>query len=159
MAQTEDSMAQAEPLPAEIERDVVESGGRRHGSGSIADLTRRVRRTREISCGRSSSWPTKTSPRRPAGPQPGGLFGAAALVGYLALGTLVATAVLGLATVVDAWLAALIVALVLAAVTALLALVGRARLQAGTPPVPPETVQRVKEDLQWVKEHATSGEK
>lgn len=160
MRQTEDSTGQAEPTPAEVERDVVEAGGRRNGSGSIADLTRRVSQDASDLV-RAELELVKQDVATQVGKAAagGGLLGAAGLIGYLALGTLVATAVLGLATVVDAWLAALIVALVLIAVTALLALVGRARLKAGTPPLPPETVQRVKEDVRWVKEHATTGEK
>ena len=44
-----------------------------------------------------------------------GMFGGAGLAGAYAVGALVAAAILGLATAVDGWLAALIVGLVLAA--------------------------------------------
>src|SRR5881397_3410027 len=42
-----------------------------------------------------------------------GMFGGAGVFGFYALGALVATAILALATAVDAWLAALIVSVVL----------------------------------------------
>jgi len=85
-----------------------------------------------------------------------GAFGAAALIGVLALGALTATAILALATAVEPWLAALIVTLVYAAIAGALALVGRSRLEAGTPPVPEETVESVKEDVEWAKTKAKS---
>ena len=48
-----------------------------------------------------------------------GMFGGAGVAGAYAVGALVAAAILGLATAVDGWLAALIVGLVLAAVAGL----------------------------------------
>jgi Putative Actinobacterial Holin-X, holin superfamily III len=80
-----------------------------------------------------------------------GTFGVAGLVGMLALGALTAAAILGLAESVDAWLAALIVTAAYAALAGLLAVVGRSRIEIGTPPVPEETVESVKEDVEWVK--------
>src|SRR4051795_6562828 len=51
-----------------------------------------------------------------------GMFGGAGALGFYALGALTATLILALATVVDAWLAALIVTVVYGAVAGLLAL-------------------------------------
>ena len=82
------------------------------------------------------------------------MFGVAGLIGVLALGALTAAAIVGLAEAVDAWLAALIVAAAYAALTGVLALVGRSRVQTGTPPVPEATVDSVKEDVEWVKTKA-----
>jgi hypothetical protein len=48
---------------------------------------------------------------------------------------------------------------VYAAVAGLLALRGRERIQAATPPVPEQTVDTVKEDVQWAKTQLPSGRK
>jgi hypothetical protein len=80
-----------------------------------------------------------------------GLLGGAAVVGLLAAGSLTACLILALSEVIPAWLAALIVALVMAAVAAVLAMQGRNRIRAATPPVPEQTVETVKEDVEWAK--------
>src|SRR5689334_20786838 len=51
-----------------------------------------------------------------------GMFGGAGVFGFYALGALTATAILALATAVTAWLAALIVAVVLGGIAGVLAL-------------------------------------
>jgi putative superfamily III holin-X len=56
----------------------------------------------------------------------------------------------------DAWLAALIVAVGFGAVAYLLQLMGRRRIAEAGPPVPEKTVESVKEDVQWAKSHAKS---
>jgi len=83
-----------------------------------------------------------------------GMFGGAGIVGAYALGALTACLILVLATAIDAWLAALIVAVVYAAIAGVLALTGRSKVQQATPPVPEQTVDSVKEDVQWTKERA-----
>ena len=57
-----------------------------------------------------------------------GTFGAAGRVALFAFGALTAAAILAVATAVDAWLAALIVAAVYAAVAGVLALTGRRQI-------------------------------
>jgi uncharacterized membrane protein YqjE len=85
-----------------------------------------------------------------------GLLGGAAVAGLLAAGALTACLILALAEVIPAWLAALIVALVLGAVAAVLAIQGRNRIRAATPPVPEQTVETVKEDVEWAKTRTPS---
>jgi hypothetical protein len=85
-----------------------------------------------------------------------GLLGGAAVVGLLAAGSLTACLILALSEVIPSWLAALIVALVMAAVAAVLALQGRNRIRAATPPVPEQTVETVKEDVEWAKTRTPS---
>jgi uncharacterized membrane protein YqjE len=80
-----------------------------------------------------------------------GMFSGAGLLTFLGLATLVATAVLALALAVDAWLAALIVALVLLAGAGVLALLGKKQVQDATPPMPERAVAGVKEDIATVK--------
>jgi uncharacterized membrane protein YqjE len=80
-----------------------------------------------------------------------GMFGGAGLVGVMALGALTACFILALDTAMKSWLAALIVAAVYAAIAGVLALLGKSKVQEATPPVPEQTVETVKEDVQWAK--------
>jgi len=86
-----------------------------------------------------------------------GMFGAAGVTGLLSLGALTACLVLALNHAVADWLAALIVALVWGAVAGVLALRGRDKVQEAAPPVPEQTVETVKEDVQWAKTQTRSG--
>ncbi|MGY1680250.1 phage holin family protein [Geodermatophilus sp. SYSU D01176] len=83
-----------------------------------------------------------------------GLFGGAGLFAFFGLAVLIATAVLALALVLPAWLAALIVAVVLFAVAGVLALVGKKDVEKSTPPVPTEAIASTREDIATVKESA-----
>ena len=79
-----------------------------------------------------------------------GILAGAAVFGLFALGVFITTAILGLATVLAPWLAALIVGVVLAVIAAVLAAVGVKRLKAGIPPVPVEAIESVKADIRTV---------
>lgn len=81
-----------------------------------------------------------------------GLFVGAGVVAFFAVGTLIATAVLGLANAVPAWLAALIVALVLLVIAGVLGLLGKKLLEKGTPPTPMLATESVKADVAALKE-------
>ena len=85
-----------------------------------------------------------------------GLLGGAAVVGLLAAGALTACLILVLSKAMDAWLAALIVTVVFGAVAAFLGLAGRNKVRAATPPVPEQTVETVKEDVEWAKTRTPS---
>jgi hypothetical protein len=80
-----------------------------------------------------------------------GLFGAAGAIGFLALAALTTCFILALNAVMPAWLAALLVAVVYGVVAAVLALRGRAKVKQATPPVPEQTIETVKEDVEWAK--------
>jgi len=86
-----------------------------------------------------------------------GMFGGAGLFGVYAFGALTACVILVLSLAMTAWLAALIVAVVYAAIAGVLALTGKKKVQEATPPVPEQTVDSVKEDVQWTKERAKAG--
>ena len=86
-----------------------------------------------------------------------GMFGAAGVVGLLALGALTACFILALNAVMPAALAALIVAAVYGIVAAVLYFTGRDRVKEAAPPVPEKTVESVKEDVEWLK-HPTRSE-
>jgi len=86
-----------------------------------------------------------------------GMFGGAGLFGLYALGALTAAAILGLATAVAGWLAAVIVALVYGAIAGVLALTGKTKMAEATPPVPEQATESVKEDVRWAKTQAQAG--
>ena len=86
-----------------------------------------------------------------------GAFSGAGLLALLALGALTAAAILALATAVDAWLAAVIVAVAYLVLAGLLALIGRSKVEEATPPVPEQTVESVKRDLELTKDKAKEG--
>ena len=88
-----------------------------------------------------------------------GMFGGAGLFGLYALGALTAAVILALATAVAGWLAALIVAAVYGAIAGVLALQGKNKVQAATPPVPEQATESVKEDVRWAKDRAQAGRK
>ncbi|HEX7301126.1 MAG TPA: phage holin family protein [Solirubrobacteraceae bacterium] len=88
-----------------------------------------------------------------------GFLGGAGAVGFLAAGALTACFVLVLDLAMPAWLGALIVTVVYAAIAAVLALRGRDRVQAATPPVPEQTVETVKEDVEWAKTRTRSAQR
>jgi membrane protein len=81
-----------------------------------------------------------------------GLFGGAGAVAWFGVGALVAAAILGLAVVVEPWLAAVIVGVVLLAVAGVLAVVGKREVSQATPVVPQHSVDSVRRDVQAVKE-------
>ena len=80
-----------------------------------------------------------------------GLFGGAGALGLAALGTLTTCFILALNAVMPAWLAALIVAVVYGIIAFVLVKQGQAKMKAAGPPVPEQTIETVKEDVEWAK--------
>lgn len=80
-----------------------------------------------------------------------GFLGGAGVVGLLALGSLTAFLILLLDGAMPNWLAALVVTLLWSAVAGVLALQGKNKLQDAAPPAPEQTIETVKEDVQWAK--------
>jgi Putative Actinobacterial Holin-X, holin superfamily III len=83
-----------------------------------------------------------------------GLLGTAGIIALYGVAALIATAILALALVLDAWLAALIVGLVLLAVAGIAAVLGKKRVSEAGPPVPTAAVDSVKQDVAALKEGA-----
>jgi uncharacterized membrane protein YqjE len=83
-----------------------------------------------------------------------GLFGGAGLFAFFGLAALITTGILALDLILPAWLAALIVTVLLFVVAGVLALVGKKDVQKGTPPVPTQAIESTKTDVQTVKESA-----
>ena len=85
-----------------------------------------------------------------------GMFGGAGASALLGLGALTAAAIVALDEALPLWLSALILALVWLAIAGALALQGRSKVQAASPPVPEQTQESMKEDVQWAKNRARS---
>jgi MFS family permease len=83
-----------------------------------------------------------------------GMFGGAGAFGFYGFGALTAAAILALATAMDGWLAALIIAVVYGAIAGILALRGKHKVEQATPPLPEAAAESVKEDVQWAKSRA-----
>jgi hypothetical protein len=81
-----------------------------------------------------------------------GLFGGAGVVALYGVAALLATLIIVLDLVMPLWLAALIVAVVLLVVAGVMALVGRGQVRQVGAPMPEETVDSVKADVQTVSE-------
>ncbi len=80
-----------------------------------------------------------------------GLLAGAAAFLFFAVGVFVAAGILGLATVLPAWAAALIVGGALLLIAAILVAIGVANLRQGVPPAPTKTIISVKKDVNAIK--------
>ncbi|QNN51619.1 phage holin family protein [Nocardioides mesophilus] len=80
-----------------------------------------------------------------------GLFGAAGLLGFFAAAVLITTAILALDLALPAWLAALIVGVVLLAAAGIAALLGKKKVADAGSPVPERAAHGVKQDVATLK--------
>jgi hypothetical protein len=85
-----------------------------------------------------------------------GLVGGGGGLALFAFGALTAALILLLDEVMAAWLAALLIAVAYAAVAAVLAMRGKERIEESSPPVPEQTVETLKEDVEWAKTQTRS---
>ncbi|HLI73626.1 MAG TPA: phage holin family protein [Acidimicrobiales bacterium] len=85
-----------------------------------------------------------------------GAMGAAAVLGLLGLGCLLAAAIAGLHLVIALWVAALVVGGSCLLVAGMTVLAARRPVRQATPPVPTEAIESTKEDVRWLKTQATS---
>jgi hypothetical protein len=90
-----------------------------------------------------------------------GLIVVAGSFAFFALGVLVAAAVIGLAQVLPAWAAALIVAGALLLLAGILIAVGIQQIKQSTPATPTKTIDSIKQDVRVLKGTTTpaSGKK
>jgi hypothetical protein len=86
-----------------------------------------------------------------------GMVGGAGYTLHLASLGLMLCLIFALATVMAAWLAALIVTVVFVAIAGALALAGKKRIQKAGPPIPEEAIESVKQTIETVKEEARWG--
>ena len=85
-----------------------------------------------------------------------GLFGGAGAVAFYGGGALIAAIILVLATAIEPWIAALIVAAVLFAVAGVLGLTGKKQVDQATPAAPEKAIAGAKKDIDEVKRRAGS---
>ena len=88
-----------------------------------------------------------------------GMFGGAGIVALCAAGALTAFLVLVFSIFLPEWAAALIVGAVLAAVAVALVRQGKERVAEAGKPIPEQTIETVKEDVEWTKTRASSARK
>ncbi|MEH1123076.1 phage holin family protein [Micromonospora sp. CPCC 206061] len=135
--------------------DVTRAGSADPGQASTAELVRdaaeQISRLVRDELALAKAEMTEKGKRAGIG---AGLFGGGGLIALYGVAGLLTTVVLALAEAMPAWLAALIVTVVLFAVAAVLALLGRRHVQQATPPVPEQAIDSVKADIEQVKERA-----
>jgi hypothetical protein len=88
-----------------------------------------------------------------------GLFGGAGVVALCAAGALTAFLVLVFSLFLPDWAGALIVGVAMAAVAFVLIRQGKERIADAGKPVPEQTIETVKEDVEWAKTRASSARK
>ena len=88
--------------------------------------------------------------------QGAGMLSGAAVSGLMALGALSATVILLLALVIPAWSAALVVTIAWGIAAAIMAMRGKRELETATAPVPTQTIQTLKEDMEWAKSQTSA---
>ncbi|HEX6654347.1 MAG TPA: phage holin family protein [Thermoleophilaceae bacterium] len=85
-----------------------------------------------------------------------GMFGGAGVIALYGVGALIAAAILGLATVLEPWIAAAAVGAGLLAIAGILALTGKREIDEATPPKPELAIESVQRDVDTVKARARS---
>jgi uncharacterized membrane protein YqjE len=80
-----------------------------------------------------------------------GMFGGAGVVALYGVGALTAAATVGLGTLLEPWIAAAIVGVVLLAVAGTLGLSGKKQVEQATPPLPERALESAKRDVHEVK--------
>ena len=88
-----------------------------------------------------------------------GMFGGAGIVALCAAGAITAFLVLLFSLFLPDWAAALIVGALLAAAAYVLIKQGKERVADAGKPVPQQTIETVKEDVEWAKTRASSARK
>ena len=85
-----------------------------------------------------------------------GIFGGAGVVALYGVGALIAAAVLGLATVLEPWIAAAAIGAGLLLIAGVLALTGKKELDEAGPPKPEQAIESVQLDIDTMKARAKS---
>ncbi|MCD6639377.1 MAG: phage holin family protein [Nocardioides sp.] len=80
-----------------------------------------------------------------------GMFSAAGLLAFFGVAALVTTAILALSLVLDAWLAALLVAVALLLLAAVAGLLGKNKVAEAGTPKPERALEGLREDIATIK--------
>ncbi len=81
---------------------------------------------------------------------PGGMLAAAGLLGFFAMACFIATCIVALTIVLDIWLSVLLMGVLLAIVAGGAFLMGRMALEQ-IDPVPQQTLETMKDNVEWAK--------
>ena len=84
-----------------------------------------------------------------------GMFGGAGVVALYGVGALIAAAIIGIGTLLEPWLAAVIVGAVLLVIAGILALTGKKEVDRAGPPKPEQAIESVQRDVDEVKKART----
>jgi putative superfamily III holin-X len=143
-------------MEEQVEQQTSQDSGDRSASELLRDLSQQtgdlVRKEMELA-------KAELRVKGKAAGMGAGMFGGAGVVALYGVGALTAAAILGLAIVLDAWLAALVVGVGYLAVAGILALTGKKKVEQATPPVPEQAIESSKEDVEWTKQRAQAGRK
>ncbi|MBV8331880.1 MAG: phage holin family protein [Candidatus Eremiobacteraeota bacterium] len=80
-----------------------------------------------------------------------GMLSGSAVAGLFTLASLTALALIALSLVIPLWASALVMTVVWAAITATLAVAGKKKVDDAIPFLPEQTIQSVKEDVEWAQ--------
>ena len=80
-----------------------------------------------------------------------GIFGGAGVVALYGVGALIAAAILGLATVLEPWIAAAAIGVALLLIAGILALTGKKELDEAGPAKPEQALDSIQQDIATVK--------
>ncbi len=130
-----------------------EQGPGTQANASVSELVERL--SAQVSALVRDEMALATAELKRKGTQAGigvGIGGVGAVLALLGLGVLAAAAVLGLATVLSAWLAALIICVILLVLAGIVSALGITQVRQSAPPVPERAMQNTKRDIQTVKE-------
>jgi membrane protein len=130
-----------------------EQGPGTQANASVSELVERL--SAQVSALVRDEMALATAELKRKGTQAGigvGIGGVGAVLALLGLGVLAAAAVLGLATVLSAWLAALIIGVILLVLAGIVSALGITQVRQSAPPVPERAMQNTKRDIQTVKE-------
>jgi hypothetical protein len=133
------------PLPRERRRTT-------RGLRPLPELTRDlVTQLKRLIAGELALFKAEMSAKAKAAGIGAGLLVGALVFLFFALCALVTTAVLGFALILPAWLAALVVGVILLVLAGIAALIGMSSLKKGVPPVPDDLKQELSDDVRALK--------
>ena len=138
-------MAHTPPLPRERRRTT-------RGLRPLPELTKDlVAQLRRLVASEIALFKAEMSAKAKAAGIGAGLLAGALLFLFFAFGVLVTAAVLGFALILPAWLAAIIVAVILILIAIVLGLIGWRSLKKGMPPVPDDLGSELSADAKALK--------
>src|SRR5919206_4406978 len=135
-------MSTSDALAKEEVMTTSEQGPGNAANASVGELVERM--SAQVSALVRDEMALATAELKRKGTQAGigvGIGGAGAVLALLGLGVLAAAAVLGLATVLSAWLAAVIIGVILLVLAGIISAFGITQVRQSAPPVPERAMQ------------------